>query len=46
MSMSTTDWLGTLAATLTTLSFVPQAWLILPTRNAAGIRDARARRTR
>ncbi len=31
------DWLGYAAATLTTLSFVPQAWLTLRTRNVAGI---------
>jgi MtN3 and saliva related transmembrane protein len=35
--MSTTDWLGTFAAILTTLSFVPQAWLILRTRNASSL---------
>lgn len=31
------DWLGTLAATLTTLSFVPQALLTLRTRQVQGI---------
>jgi MtN3 and saliva related transmembrane protein len=31
------DWLGYLAATLTTLSFVPQAWLTLRTREVHGI---------
>ena len=31
------DWLGYLAAALTTLSFVPQALLTLRTRNVAGI---------
>jgi MtN3 and saliva related transmembrane protein len=32
-----TDWLGYMAATLTTASFVPQAWLIFRTRNVSGI---------
>ena len=32
-----TDWLGYLAASLTTLSFVPQAWLTLRTRDVHGI---------
>jgi MtN3 and saliva related transmembrane protein len=32
-----TDWLGYLAAALTTLSFVPQAWLTLRTRDVHGI---------
>ena len=31
------DWLGTLAASLTTLSFVPQALLTLRTREVHGI---------
>jgi len=31
------EWVGFIAATLTTVSFVPQAVLILRTRNAAGI---------
>lgn len=31
------DWLGYAAATLTTLSFVPQAWLTLRTRRVDGI---------
>ena len=35
--MSITDWVGTAAATLTTLAFVPQAWLTWKTRNAEGI---------
>jgi MtN3 and saliva related transmembrane protein len=30
-------WLGYVAAVLTTLAFVPQAWLILRTREVAGI---------
>ncbi len=32
-----TDWLGYAAATLTTLSFVPQAWLSFRTRDVSGI---------
>lgn len=35
--MTTTDLLGYVAATLTTLSFVPQAVLTVRTRNVAGI---------
>lgn len=39
--MSTTvtlqSWVGYAAATLTTLSFVPQAWLTLRTRDVSGI---------
>lgn len=35
--MTALDLLGYLAATLTTLSFVPQALLTLRTRNVAGI---------
>ena len=31
------DLIGALAATLTTIAFVPQAWLIWKTRCAAGI---------
>lgn len=31
------DWLGFLAATLTTSSFVPQAWLTFRTREVSGI---------
>jgi MtN3 and saliva related transmembrane protein len=31
------DLVGTLAATLTTLSFLPQAWLTLRTRDVSGI---------
>ena len=37
MNINTTDWLGYVAATLTTASFVPQAWLIFRTRNVSGI---------
>ena len=36
-TLSANDWLGTLAATLTTLSFVPQALLTLRTRQVQGI---------
>jgi len=32
-----TDGLGYLAATLTTLSFLPQAWMTFRTRNVSGI---------
>lgn len=35
--VSTADMLGYLAATLTTCSFVPQAWLIIRTRDVSGI---------
>jgi MtN3 and saliva related transmembrane protein len=31
------DWLGYLAASLTTLSFVPQAWHTFRTRDVSGI---------
>lgn len=31
------QWLGYAAATLTTVAFVPQAWLTLRTRQVAGI---------
>jgi MtN3 and saliva related transmembrane protein len=31
------DYIGGLAATLTTLSFVPQAWLTFKTRDVRGI---------
>lgn len=31
------DWLGFVAATLTTSSFVPQAWLTFRTRDVSGI---------
>jgi MtN3 and saliva related transmembrane protein len=36
----TNDWLGYMAATLTTLSFVPQALLTLRTRQVHGISAA------
>ena len=31
------DWVGYVAATLTTTSFVPQAWLTFRTRDVSGI---------
>jgi MtN3 and saliva related transmembrane protein len=37
MNVSLIDWIGYLAATLTTMSFVPQAWLIFKTRDVRGI---------
>jgi MtN3 and saliva related transmembrane protein len=36
-TLTANDWLGYLAATLTTLSFVPQALLTLRTRQVQGI---------
>jgi MtN3 and saliva related transmembrane protein len=36
-TLTPNDWLGYLAATLTTLSFVPQALLTLRTRDVHGI---------
>ncbi len=35
--MSTTDLIGSLAACLTTASFVPQAWLSFRTRDVSGV---------
>ena len=35
--MNTTDLVGSLAACLTTVSFVPQAWLSFKTRDVSGI---------
>jgi MtN3 and saliva related transmembrane protein len=35
--MNLADWIGYAAATLTTLSFVPQAWLSFRTRDVSGI---------
>ena len=35
--MNTTEWIGYAAATLTTASFVPQAWLTFKTRDVRGI---------
>ncbi len=37
LTLDATEWLGYLAATLTTASFVPQAWLIFRTRNVSGV---------
>lgn len=37
MTASPTDWLGYAAATLTTLAFVPQAWLTFRSRDTSGI---------
>lgn len=34
---ATTEWIGTLAAILTTSAFIPQAWLIFRTRQVQGI---------
>jgi MtN3 and saliva related transmembrane protein len=36
-NFSLVDWLGFLAATLTTSSFVPQAWMTFRTRDVSGI---------
>ncbi len=36
-SLTPMDWLGYLAAALTTAAFVPQAWLTFRTRNVSGI---------
>ncbi|HYD96027.1 MAG TPA: SemiSWEET transporter [Noviherbaspirillum sp.] len=35
--MTMTDWVGTIAATLTTVAFAPQALMTLKTRNVEGI---------
>jgi MtN3 and saliva related transmembrane protein len=35
--MNATDWVGYLAAALTTCSFVPQAWLTFRSRDVRGI---------
>ena len=35
--MDMTEWIGYAAATLTTASFVPQAWLTFKTRDVSGI---------
>lgn len=37
MNLSHSDFIGYLAACLTTLSFVPQAWLTFRTRDVSGI---------
>ena len=35
--MNLIDWIGTLAAILTTTSFIPQAWQTFRTRDVSGI---------
>jgi MtN3 and saliva related transmembrane protein len=35
--MNLTDWIGSVAAILTTASFVPQAWHTFRTRDVSGI---------
>jgi MtN3 and saliva related transmembrane protein len=35
--MNYTEWIGYAAASLTTVSFVPQAWLTFKTRDVSGI---------
>lgn len=35
--MNTTDWIGSVAATLTTSAFIPQAWKVWRTRHTADI---------
>ncbi len=35
--MTIADWVGSLAAALTTASFIPQAWLTFRTRDVSGI---------
>lgn len=35
--MTTTDWIGSAAATLTTTAFIPQAWQVWRTRHTADI---------
>jgi MtN3 and saliva related transmembrane protein len=37
MNVSLPEWIGYGAATLTTMSFVPQAWLTFRTRDVRGI---------
>jgi MtN3 and saliva related transmembrane protein len=37
MTMNSTEWIGSIAAMLTTVSFIPQAWKIWRTRHAADI---------
>lgn len=37
LAISLTDLIGALAACLTTLSFVPQAWLSFKTRDVSGV---------
>ena len=35
--MNTTDWMGTIAATLTTTAFIPQVWQVWRTRHTKDI---------
>jgi len=35
--MTTTDWIGSAAATLTTTAFIPQAWRVWHTRHTTDI---------
>ena len=35
--MTTTDWIGSAAATLTTTAFIPQAWKVWRTRHTTDI---------
>jgi len=37
MTMNFANWIGTAAATLTTLSFLPQVWKIIRSRHTADI---------
>lgn len=37
MMANWTDWVGYAAASLTTISFVPQVWLVIRSRDVAGI---------
>lgn len=37
ITMETTDWIGSAAATLTTTAFIPQAWKIWRTHHTADI---------
>lgn len=37
MNASLTDWVGSLAACLTTVSFLPQVWLSFKTRDVSGV---------
>lgn len=37
MTAAWTDWVGYAAASLTTISFVPQVWLVIRSRDVSGI---------
>jgi MtN3 and saliva related transmembrane protein len=37
MTMNTIDWFGSIAATLTTLAFIPQVWKVWDTRHTKDI---------